>query len=842
METHIILCDGATLTCTGGILVEDAHNSAQLFIYGQTNDTGKLIVTNCYWYAAGIGSSGYQDCGEINIHGGNLDITGGKSAAGIGGGTHRASGTTKIYGGKVKAQGGDRGAGIGGGSTGGCGTFHLYGGEVTATGGYLAAGVGGGGNIDGSYGKPGGSGGSVHVYGGKLTAQGGKEAAGIGSGPLANYDNIVGELYVYNEGATVIATGGKYGAGTGGGMQSVGIKTYIYAGEVTAKGGVDAAGIGSGEFGISADPHSCSCETHISGGTVRAEGSSYGAGIGGGEYGSGGDVHITGGTVIVIAGEDSKGRDDKGGSAIGCGQGYSGKDADNLAHVLEFGSNMRVTGGDAENNIECVFGSGVRVPACRWRNFVKIEPCSHETPTVGSDQNQAITYSIDDELRHTKHCRYCKYTLQEEHTTENCVCGVKDGTYQFTVYEPGTAKNSYVQGTTKTVGAGKKFYLPECTNVPAGYIFKGWEMNPETTNRWAAVKGGDSSSDVNMPAGTSVEALLGQEPASFYARFIYDIGWETIWDYDNPTTGTMVSVTHTDPDFPLAMLRAGSKNLTITSEPLTDGNNQEFGTHYVARATYILNGYEYTYDNVKDVLSLSDNADNSTHLAAVHSHTADITFAGRTLYKDGKWNTICLPFNVTLSDSPLAGADVRELDNANLTDGVLTLNFTAENGITKLVAGTPYIIKWASGEKIVNPVFTGVTVKSRLNDFESSDGKVVFKGNYNAQTFSSTDKSILFMGDGNKLYYPQNGASIGACRAYFQVDLTGGQQARQFVLNFGDDTTSLSEELRVKSEEFAPAEGWYTLDGRKVNVQWSMFNGQLKKGVYIHSGKKVVIK
>ena len=55
-------------------------------------------------------------------------------------------------------------------------------------------------------------------------------------------------------------------------------------------------------------------------------------------------------------------------------------------------------------------------------------------------------------------------------------------------------------------------------------------------------------------------------------------------------------------------------------------------------------------------------------------------------------------------------------------------------------------------------------------------------------------------------------------------------------LNLGDETTSLSEELRVKSEEFAPATGWYTLDGRKLDK----LPGQ--KGVYINKGNKVVIR
>lgn len=48
-KAHLILCDGAKLTCTGGILVEEEeHNNAHIFIYGQTGDTGQLIVTNSY--------------------------------------------------------------------------------------------------------------------------------------------------------------------------------------------------------------------------------------------------------------------------------------------------------------------------------------------------------------------------------------------------------------------------------------------------------------------------------------------------------------------------------------------------------------------------------------------------------------------------------------------------------------------------------------------------------------------------------------------------------------------------------------------------------------------------
>ena len=43
-KAHLILCDGATLTCTGGILVEEGHNKAKLFIHGQAGDTGCILI------------------------------------------------------------------------------------------------------------------------------------------------------------------------------------------------------------------------------------------------------------------------------------------------------------------------------------------------------------------------------------------------------------------------------------------------------------------------------------------------------------------------------------------------------------------------------------------------------------------------------------------------------------------------------------------------------------------------------------------------------------------------------------------------------------------------------
>ena len=57
---------------------------------------------------------------------------------------------------------------------------------------------------------------------------------------------------------------------------------------------------------------------------------------------------------------------------------------------------------------------------------------------------------------------------------------------------------------------------------------------------------------------------------------------------------------------------------------------------------------------------------------------SEVTLSGRTLYKDGKWNTLCLPFNFTAEQiaahTDFAGAKLMEL-NTNGTNG-----FDATNG------------------------------------------------------------------------------------------------------------------------------------------------------------------
>ena len=273
---------------------------------------------------------------------------------------------------------------------------------------------------------------------------------------------------------------------------------------------------------------------------------------------------------------------------------------------------------------------------------------------------------------------------------------------------------------------------------------------------------------------------------------------------------------------------------------------------WYTNGTNIIQGSNLSKDAIagktmQPALRLNDKDNFKNNITTIAEHNGETIAAvqlfGRTLYKDGDWNTLCLPFSLTaeqMAASPLAGAEARTLSSASYANGTLTLNFS--DPVESLTAGTPYIIKWAKAidyvddneHNIKNPIFTNVTIDNTAHNVETTN--VSFVGTYGYRAFSEENKSILLVGAGNSLYYPLSGASLGSCRAYFQLNgITAGDlPANGVKMFFGeeDDATSLSGELRVKS--VASDDAVYDLSGRKVN-------SQLKKGLYIKNGKKMLI-
>lgn len=241
----------------------------------------------------------------------------------------------------------------------------------------------------------------------------------------------------------------------------------------------------------------------------------------------------------------------------------------------------------------------------------------------------------------------------------------------------------------------------------------------------------------------------------------------------------------------------------------------------------------------KTILVLANNETNSGNLSDYNNKVAKVILSGRTLVKDGNWNTLCLPFALSnFNGTPLADAIVMEFNTktSDFANGTLTLNFA---NVTSIKAGKPYIVKWTSGQDIVAPEFVGVTVKNTAAETINPNGAVSFVGSYDPVSIGSEgDKTKLYMGANNTLYYPNGEMTIGACRAYFQLnngivagDLANG--VRSIVLNFDDEATGI---VSIAKETEIVKEGWFSLNGMKLDKQ------PTTKGLYIQNGRKVIVK
>ncbi|MBR1378956.1 MAG: hypothetical protein IJ557_07520, partial [Bacteroidaceae bacterium] len=235
----------------------------------------------------------------------------------------------------------------------------------------------------------------------------------------------------------------------------------------------------------------------------------------------------------------------------------------------------------------------------------------------------------------------------------------------------------------------------------------------------------------------------------------------------------------------------------------------------------------------------------NANIIAANNGMTDLTvqLQGRTLYKDGKWNTLCLPFSMTaeqIAASPLADCTLNELDITGIYDtdkqtgyekstGTLSLYFKPA---TSIEAGKPYLIKWESGDDIVNPVFNGVTISSTASPVAFNGGQ--FIGTYSAVNLTSMDKSnIWFVGAENTLYNPdESSTSLKSLRAYFQLT-EPASGVKSINMNFGEDATGIK---RTEDTEKTEA-----TEGVIYNLQGQRLNG-VQKGINIVNGKKVLIK
>lgn len=255
------------------------------------------------------------------------------------------------------------------------------------------------------------------------------------------------------------------------------------------------------------------------------------------------------------------------------------------------------------------------------------------------------------------------------------------------------------------------------------------------------------------------------------------------------------------------------------------------------------------------IVRLSDNYDNSDILTSYNNQKCTVELSGRTLYKDGKWNTLCLPFDLTLGGSVLDGDGVvaKVLDGTNTSlnaAGMLSLTFTSVSVDSKIEAGTPFIIKWNNtGEHLSNVQFSKVTVNNATptavtfsNAFGDSGQ---FVGTYSPfsigdtsnDTYDGDINEIILLSGSNTLGYSQSTRTLRSCRAHFVIPTppSGIRAMLDFDIDFDDEEVTAIANLKSQISSLKP-ESWFTLQGVKLDGK------PTQRGVYLHNGRKEAVR
>ena len=385
--------------------------------------------------------------------------------------------------------------------------------------------------------------------------------------------------------------------------------------------------------------------------------------------------------------------------------------------------------------------------------------------------------------------------------------------FRFSSYVSASNYNQYlISPELNSIGTLEFYYKKSYTsNEPfrVGYSSTGSDIADFT---WGEIIAASSTSwekfQEAIPDGTKYFAINYCPSKDLYYLYIDDI-----CIYETTPAGAWQNLAVND--------------ATATISGLTTNNDYEYQIQSVKGG----NTSEWSDVGEFALLTLQDDATNNGNLLLNSlGKKAHVTLAGRTLYKDENWNTLTLPFNVTLTASTLVGATAKTLTDASMTGSTVSLDFGS--AVDELEAGKPYIIKWGNASNIVNPEFANVVISSTLGQtISKASGNVKFIGYYDAFGITPANTDIYYLTADNKLKHTGKDRTLNALRAYFKF--TEEVTSRDIVLDFGDgETTGIVDVER----ETKANEGWYTVDGKKLDKQ------PTSKGVYVNNGKKIVIK
>lgn len=354
-------------------------------------------------------------------------------------------------------------------------------------------------------------------------------------------------------------------------------------------------------------------------------------------------------------------------------------------------------------------------------------------------------------------------------------------TYLLVTRDAGLAAADQRNGIGTVAGVHGLIIIPDNWTQPAGVpAFKagaaaeGWNTNIYDATQWAAMA--DAGAAFIPAAGYSTDGTTAEDAGEDGTY------WSSSENSDNTVQGFAIQF----------------QNLVIH-----DRQSRDKSRYYSVRLA-------------QTVTVLDENDDASTFAPKfAAASTKDYALMKRTLFKDGYFNTICLPFDVnSIAASPLAGAEIFTFEGGNVVgtgaDTELQLQLSPLTG-DQLTKGVPYMIRWTSGDDLSFLKFDNIDWGTGSDAGLTGDAKVTFRGFYPMTHIEELNHYNLFLGADDVLYWPNDdGTSMRGFRAYWLVDpgqpspapVYRGMPASLHIRRITSVTTGLeNEEMKTKSDK-----------------------------------------
>ena len=260
-------------------------------------------------------------------------------------------------------------------------------------------------------------------------------------------------------------------------------------------------------------------------------------------------------------------------------------------------------------------------------------------------------------------------------------------------------------------------------------------------------------------------------------------------------------------------------------------------------AAYNAGDYNYTLAVAtagKGTLTVSTNvvleldatlATNTATLTTNAGKKLNVTIKNKKL-KAGRWYTISLPFAITPFEFCNTIGSYAIFDRLQKTGEKLSFKISMD----EIPAYTPFLVKVESEVQLGDVVFEKVSVEApaTVETEANSTWKIV-----NTIDNGQVDNLVYWLQatstESIELGRSTTGAAFRGFDAYITT-ISGepASEARIYIEEADGSVTAIS--TIAADGELIPAEGWYTLNGVKLQSM------PTEKGVYINNGKKVVLK